>query len=135
MLFRWCRAFEDSGVAAAHTALLIISQVRVLLGGVEVEFYRSGYSSHDGVDLGGVELLATLNHHGGASVPDEHLHGHFGVVTLGVGQIYDCTGDAVGHLVRVAGIYFFKHDLSFYGFNLIAFCPVSFSQRAMITSL
>ena len=41
----------------------------------------------------------------------QNLHSNARILFLGVGQINNCPGDAVGDFVRVSGIDFFKHDV------------------------
>lgn len=43
------------------------------------------------------------------AVADQDLHGNLRIFVLGISQVDKRAGDAVGHLVRVRGIDFFKH--------------------------
>ena len=44
------------------------------------------------------------------AVPNQDLNGNAGILFLSVCVVDKSAGNAVGHLVRVCGIDFFKHD-------------------------
>ena len=43
------------------------------------------------------------------AMSDKDFHGNTRVFGFGIRQVYNRTGDAVGDLVRMSRIYFFKH--------------------------
>ena len=103
------RALEDPVVAASDRAFLVLREVRVLRDLVVVQHHLAGDPVHRLSDLGSVELDGSLRDDVAGAVPDQHLDGDLRVRLLLVGQVDQRAGDPVGHLVRVAGVDFFKH--------------------------
>ena len=148
---------KNSVITTSHSMLLIGSQVNVLRHDERTGLDAlTGNAAHDGLDVLRADLLARFHLDVALAVTYKDFTGDFrvglrpplsplgsaqiqfaiiapSVPALCVAEVNDCPCYPVRHLVRVAWVHFLKHDLSFYGFNLIAFCPVSFSQRAMMT--
>ena len=109
-------AAEDAVVAAAQTLALVVGEVNVLRGDGDVDVARvdvGADAAHGMRHVVGGEVVPAergLDDDEGLAVTDEHFHGDSRVALHGVGQIYDGSGDAVGQLVRMLGVDFFKHD-------------------------
>ena len=82
----------------------------VLRNGDQIcEDVLAGDALHDGTDLLHGEFDRGLCDDLAVSMAEQDFHGDAGVVLLCVGVVNDGAGDAVGELVRMGGVYFFKH--------------------------
>ena len=103
-------ALEDAVVTAADSGELVAREVGVLRDGEQIcEDVLAGDALHDGTDLLHGEGDGGLCDDLAVAVSEQDFHGNAGIFLLCVGVVNDSTCDAVGELVRMGGVYFFKH--------------------------
>ena len=105
-------SFEDAVVTAADTVCLVIGEVTVLRYFHIVHGKVSGNAVNYGGDICLVQHDGSFRNNVAHAVADEYLHSDAGIFCFLVCQVNERTGNSVCHLVRVAGIYFFKHGVT-----------------------
>ena len=102
---------EDAVVAAANAVCLVVGKVTVL------RHFHIVYSKISGNAVNGGSHTCLIQRDGGFrndvahAMTDEDLHSDAGIICFCIRQIHQRTGDPVCYLIRVARIYFLKHDV------------------------
>lgn len=91
---------------------LLVGKVRVLrnLGVIRADAFARDTADGFG-NLSVRKMDGSLRYDVANAVADEDLDGDAGVRLFGISQVDKSASDAVGHLVGVRGIHFFKHNL------------------------
>ena len=102
-------AFEDAVVAAVDAVDLVVGQMLVLRNLTVVHQQVPGYTGN-----GSLYLIRGEGHRGFAdnmadAVTDQDLDGNLRVLLFLIRKVNKSTGNAVGHLVGMRRVYFFKH--------------------------
>ena len=110
LLDRDGHALEDTIISTAQSVLLIPGEDRILphLMVIEDDAF-SGDALHGLSNVFHGKVDGSLCDHMAHAVSDEHLHGDLRVLFLRVCQIHKRACNTICDLVRVRGVYFFKH--------------------------
>ena len=105
-------SLEDAVIAAADTVCLVIGEVTVLRYFHIVHSEISCNAVNGGSDICLVQHDGSFRNDMAHAVTDEDFYGNTGIGFFSVCQVNNRTGNSVRHLIRVAGIYFFKHGVT-----------------------
>ena len=112
LLLRDRHSFEDTVVAAADSFCLVVGKASVLRHFHIIRVQIPADTLHNGVHLILRNVYGTLRDDVTDTVADEDFHSNPGIFFFPVRRIHQCAGDSVGHLIRVARIYFLKHGFT-----------------------
>ena len=105
-------SLEDAVISAADAVCLVFGKVTVLRHFHIVHSEVSSNAVNGGGDFLYRNTHRSLRNDVAHAVTDEHFHGDAGIFCFLVCQVNERTGNSVCHLIRVAGIYFFKHGVT-----------------------
>ena len=103
---------EDAVITAADSVCLVVGKVTVLLHFHIVHGEVSGNAVDSGSDFHLVQSNRSFRNDVARAVADEDFNSDAGIFCFLVCQVNKCSGNSVCHLIRVAGIYFFKHGVT-----------------------
>ena len=105
-------SLEDAVIAAADTVCLVVGEETVLRHFHIVHGEISGNAVNGSGDTRLVQRNRSFRNDVAHTVADEDFNSDAGIFCFLVCQVNERTGNSVCHLIRVAGIYFFKHGVT-----------------------
>lgn len=112
LLLRDRHPLEDAIVAAADSFCLVPGKASVLRHFHIIQVQIPADTLHNGIHLILRDVYRTLCDDVADTMADENLHGDPWIFFFSVRRIHQSAGNTVSHLVRVARIYFLKHDFT-----------------------
>ena len=103
---------EDAVISAADAVCLVVGKVTVLRHFRIVHGEISGNAANGGGYIYFVQWSGSFRNDVAHTVTNKDFHRNVGICFFSVCQVNERTGNSVCHLIRVAGIYFFKHGVT-----------------------
>ena len=109
LFFGYRYTLKDAVVTTANCAGLVLRKMRILGYDYQVNIHIASDPVNCVLNLLPEQGRGSLNDCVAHTMTNQNLNGNLGVGFRFVGQVNDRARDSVRHLIRVAGIYFFKH--------------------------